>query len=67
VLQGGAEDARMGGSSVRGRGEQGGDGELDGLHTLPCPPPPGRGRVVAARQLWKGHRRYARIDVGRRR
>jgi hypothetical protein len=51
---GGAEDARMGGNSVRGRGERGGDGEIDGLHAPPCPPPPGRGRVVASASTMEG-------------
>jgi hypothetical protein len=41
------EDARMGGSDVRGRGEWGGDGELDGRHV-------GARGAAASVSSWRG-------------
>jgi hypothetical protein len=64
-MTGSGEALRMGGSSVRGRGERGGDGEIGGLHAPPRPPPPGRGRVVAGADsgLWPlGPRPYSWAD-----
>lgn len=62
----------MGSSGVRGRGERGGDGELDGRHVgtrgAAASVSSWRGRVVAvAATMEGGHQRCARIDVGHRR